>query len=132
MYENFKLCPELQPSETCLVLEQYVKGRFDRRFHMHVPKSKLTESSLGNLLRSLVIRFYEEEGMGAEHIVQLHLANRRKSRSSNSLNIQHSYPEPGVLRFYCGTNTVAWADQVIVPSKFRSPRSANMRWAEPT
>lgn len=30
-----------------------------------------------------------------------------------------SYPEPGVIRFYCGSNTKAWSDQVIAKPKFR-------------
>ena len=107
MYENFKLCPELRPSETCLVLEQYVGGYFERRFHMHVPSSRVSKAELGNLLRALVIRFYEGEGMGPEHIVQLHLIDRKKKTALNSLSIHHSRPEPGVLRFYCGSNTVA-------------------------
>ena len=58
--------------------------------------------------------------MGPEHIVQLHLIDRKKKTALNSLSIHHSRPEPGVLRFYCGSNTVAWADQVIAPTKFRS------------
>ena len=75
-YENYRLCSELRPKETCVVLEQYVLGEFERRFHMHVPKTRLSQESKSGLLRSLVMRFYGNEGMGAEHIVTLHLNSR--------------------------------------------------------
>jgi hypothetical protein len=31
-----------------------------------------------------------------------------------------------VLRLYCGTNTSAWADQVIAIDHFRRPKSASI------
>ena len=118
-YENYRLCSELRPKETCVVLEQYVLGEFERRFHMHVPKTRLSQESKSGLLRSLVMRFYGNEGMGAEHIVTLHLNSRGKNPRATSLQWHTSYPEPGVLRMCCGTDTRAWVDEVIVPSKFR-------------
>jgi hypothetical protein len=114
------LCPELGPFETCIVLEQYVNGTFERQFHMHVPSRRLSTDSKSALLRSLVMRFYGREGMGAEHIVHLHLNKRGKNPPQSSLPFNHTHPEPGVLRIYCGADTVAWADEVVLPSKFRT------------
>jgi hypothetical protein len=119
MYEGFKICDELRPSEVCLVVEQYKDGTFKRCFHQHIRKSKLSNDARINLLKALVVRFFGGSGMGAEQIVNLYVGSRGKSRSATNLRIVTSYPEPGVLRTYCGSNTVAWTDQVIVPNKFR-------------
>jgi hypothetical protein len=118
MYENYKLCDSLKPSEICFVVEEYDKGKFIRKFHEHVPKSRLSAEARGSVLCALVMHF---SGMGAESIVRCHL-NRRGGRPSfdNSLFMVVSYPEAGVLRTYCGANTKAWSDHVIVPTKFRS------------
>src|SRR5579863_822940 len=110
MYDNYRLCETLGPSETCFVVQQYDKGQFTRKFHEHIPKSRLTEDARRNLLRALVMHF---SGMGAESIVRCHLNRRgRTPAADNSLNMVVSYPEPGVLRTYCGANTSAWSDQV--------------------
>jgi hypothetical protein len=117
MYENHKLCDRLKPSETCLVVEQYTGGTFTRKFHEHVPKSRLSDDRRRNLLRALVIRF---SGIGAETVVRCYLNKSGSAPATdNSLRMTISYPEPGVLRLYCGTNTKAWSDQVIAPVKFR-------------
>ena len=119
MYETYKLCDRLKPSEICLVVEQYIKGIFIRKFHEHVPKSRLSHDARINLLRALVIHF---SGIGAETIVRCYLNKRgRAPEADNRLRIVTSYPEPGVLRAYCGSNTAAWSDQVIAPSKFHRP-----------
>jgi hypothetical protein len=120
MYENFKLCHDLQPTDLCLVVEQYKGGVFERRFHKHVPNSRLSNDARIHLLKALVVRFYGESGMGAEHIVNCYLNPRGKSPpAAADLRIKTSYPEPGVLRCYCGGDTVAWSDQVIAKLKFR-------------
>jgi len=117
MYENYKLCDHLKASELCLVVEQYTAGTFTRQFHEHVPKSRLSDDARRNLLRALVISF---SGVGAETIVRCHLNSRgRTPAADNSLRMVTSYPEPGVLRLYCGINTKAWCDQVIIPKEFR-------------
>ncbi len=111
MYEHHKLCDRLKPSEICVVVEQYTEGIFIRKFHEHVPKSRLSIDARINLLRALVIHF---SGLGAETIVRCFLNKRGKTPAANdSLRIETSYPEPGVLRDYCGSNTVAWSDQVM-------------------
>ena len=107
IYENHKVCDSLKPSEICLVVEQYTEGIYIRKFHEHVPKHRLSNSARTNLLRTLVLHFL---GASAEAIVSSSLNERGRATS---------YPEPGVLRSYCGTNTIAWSDQVIAPIKFR-------------
>jgi len=122
--ENQKLCSELRPDELCIVLEQYHEGKFERQFHEHVPRSRLSAESKINLLRALVVRFYGFTGMGAEQIVRVHLNAKGKVPSRNvALRIHTSYPEPGVLRQYCGGDTAAWADEVIAPASFRREKS---------
>ena len=118
MHENHKLCSKLKTSEVCLVVEQYGEGKFTRQHHEHVPKSRLSTDKRLNLLRALVIVF---SGMGFESIVACHLNARGKTLagSAGRLRMAVAYPEPGVLRTYCGTNTHAWSDQVIAPSQFR-------------
>jgi hypothetical protein len=118
-YENYRLCNELKSSEICLVVQQYKEGNFIREFHKHIPRSQLSNDERINLLRSLVISF---SAMSAETIVTCYLNRRgRKPDGLGPLPFFTSYPEPGVLRTYCGTDTTAWSDQVIVPSKFRQP-----------
>jgi hypothetical protein len=124
MYENHKLCSELRANELCIVLEQYHEGKFKRQFHEHVPRSRLSAESKINLLRALVVRFYGFSGMGAEQIVRAYLNTKGKTPSKNiELQIHTSYPEPGVLRHYCGGDTAAWADEVVLASSFRQKHS---------
>ncbi len=118
MYENHKLCADLTPSEFCLVVEQYKEGLFIRKFHEHVPKHRLSKDARINLLRALVIHF---SGLGAETILGCYLNERGKTPPANKFRIVTSYPEPGVLRTYCGSDTSAWSDQVIVKETFRRP-----------
>lgn len=121
MYDNYKLCPDLRPAEICIVVEQYHDGKFERRFHRHVRKSRLPELSRGELLRALVARFHGGAGMGFDLIVSCYLNTRAKEPPhANDLEIVSAYPEPGVLRHYCGGNTHAWCDIVISPMYFRT------------
>jgi hypothetical protein len=57
MYENYKLCDELKPREICLVVEQYREGQIGRKYHQHVAKHRLSETSLWYLLQAQVARF---------------------------------------------------------------------------
>ena len=123
LYENYKLCPDLLPSDVCLVVEQYIfrgpaAGEFERRHHRHVPKIRLSQERRAELLRALVARFDGESGMGFDTIVDCHL-NTRGKNPRGGLQITISHPEPGVLRAYCGTNTCAWCDVVTSRSTFR-------------
>ncbi len=116
IYENYKLCADLTPSEICLVVQQYKEGEIIRKFHKHVPKSRLNQDEQTNLLRALVIHF---SGVGPETLSQHFLNKRGKTPSAIQLQYVISYPEPGVLRTYCGVNTTAWSDKVIAPEGFR-------------
>jgi hypothetical protein len=120
MYENYKLCDSLKPSEICLVIEQCNDGVFTREFHEHVPKWRISDEACVSLLRAFVIRFWGFSGMGVEQIVRCHLnAQSQTPAADKSLRITVSYPEAGVLRKYCGGNTVAWFDRVFSPKDFR-------------
>ena len=117
MYENFMLCDELRPSEACLVVRQYDRGAFNTRYHAHVPNVRLSQDRRINLLRALVLHF---SGLGPDTIVRCYLNDRgRDPEADRRLRIIVSYPEPGVLRSYCGTDTQAWLDQVISTENFR-------------
>ena len=117
MYENHKLCDSLKSSEICLVVEQYMEGIYIRKFHEHIPKHRLSNSARTNLLRTLVLHFSEAS---AETIVSSSLNKRGRSPPAMTFQWATSYPEPGVLRSYFGTDTVAWSDQVIILEKFRN------------
>jgi hypothetical protein len=118
MFEGYRLCDTLKPSEVCLVVEQYSEGTFIQKFHEHVPKYRISNDSRNGLLRALVVMF---SSLGPERLVHCYLNTRgRTPPSDNSLLMVVSYPEPGVVRTYCGTNTKAWSDQVIAPNSFRT------------
>jgi hypothetical protein len=116
MYENHKLCPDLKSKEICLVVEQYREGTIERKFHMHIPKHRISEDALAYLQKALVLKFEKNE---PQTFVRGFLNKRGKNPSAHNLNFHTTYPEPGVLRKYCGGNTCAWADQVVSPSSFR-------------
>lgn len=116
MYENYKLYEKLKPKEICIVVEQYKEGIFERQYHEHVPMHRLSESALQNLLIALVLKFENNE---PRTIVRSHLNDRGKEPPAHKFMWHVTYPEAGVIRKYCGTNTCAWADQVIIASKFR-------------
>jgi hypothetical protein len=120
MYERYKLCTELKPRECCLVLEQYHQGEFTQKYHRHFPRHRISETTMIEMLKAFVVRFYGFEGFGPDSIVAAYLNSRGKDPASrNPFQMQVTYPEPGVIRRYCGTNTKAWIDEVIVPSEFR-------------
>jgi hypothetical protein len=118
LHDNYKLCAELRPKKICLVLEQFTKDKFVRQYHEHVPAHRLSHDSLSNLLFAMVIRF---SGLDAETIVRCYLNDRDKKPSADKdhLRCAVSRPEPGVSRWYCGIDTIAWADQVVRASEFR-------------
>jgi hypothetical protein len=118
MYNNFKLCDKLKARQICIVVERYGDGQYTREFHEHVPSVRLSNDSRVHLLRALVIRF---SPFSAETVVRCHLNGRGRIPPADHGNLRFhiTYPEPGVLRSYCGTNILAWSDQVIVPSQFR-------------
>jgi hypothetical protein len=86
------------------------------KYHQHVAEHRLSETSLQYLLQSLVLKFENNEPLT---IVRSFLNNRGKNPSRHNFNWHVIYSEPGVLRKYCGGDTCAWADQVILASSFR-------------
>jgi hypothetical protein len=126
MRSQFKLCPDLLASDVCLVVEQYREGGFERRFHKHVPRATLPDAARADLLRALVARFSERTGPSAEQIISAYLnAGGDKPPLTNNLTIVTSHPEPGVVRSYCGSATVAWSDHVFARTQFRRPQSTD-------
>ena len=121
---QFKLCPDLQPSDICLVVEQYRDGGFERRFHRHVPRERLADTARLDLLRALVARFSVRTGPSAEQIVGLYLNMNERVPPPNDLTIVTSHSEPGVVRCYCGSATVAWSDHVFARKQFRLPQAS--------
>jgi hypothetical protein len=123
---QFKLCSDLQPSDVCLVVEQYRDGGYERRFHKHVPRERLADAARLDLLRALVARFSARTGSSAEQIVGSYLnGNGESIQASNHLTIVTSHPEPGVVRCYCGSATVAWSDHVFARKQFRLPQTSS-------
>jgi hypothetical protein len=121
---QFKLCPDLRVSDVCLVVEQYRDGGYERRFHKHVPRDRLADGVRVDLLRALVARFSARTGSSAEQIVTSYLnANGEHAPPQNNLTIVTSHPEPGVVRCYCGSATVAWSDHVFARKQFRLPQA---------
>jgi hypothetical protein len=118
-YDRYKLCEALKPKEYCVVVEQYKAGIFERIFHEHMPAHRLSEESL-RLLPALVMKFEEA---APETILRSHLNDRGGIQPRVSFRWHVNYPEPGVLRKYCGTDTCAWVDCVILADQFRSKRS---------
>ena len=126
MYEGYKLCPDLRASDVCVVVEQYREGLFERQFHQHFPKFRMSQERRLELLRALVARYYGGTGMGFDLIVNCHLNTRgRNPPAGAALRIVTSYPEAGVLRQYCGGDTCAWCDVVVLGSSFRAETKKN-------
>ncbi|MGA7787000.1 MAG: hypothetical protein WCA56_02415 [Xanthobacteraceae bacterium] len=120
MYENYKLCPDLEPRECCLVLEQYHEGNFTRKYHRHFPRHRVSQSAMIEMIKAFVVRFDGWSGFGPDLIVDSYLNSRgRNPGDLGAFQIRVTYPEPGVIRRYCGTDTKAWIDEVISPNKFR-------------
>ena len=111
-----RLCDRLTSSEVCLVVEQYEAGTIRRQFHEHVPRHRLSEERLVHLLTALVFHF---SGATPRTILTSSLNSRGKSPRATPLACYIDYPEPGVLRRYFGTDTIAWSDHVIAEDKFR-------------
>jgi hypothetical protein len=125
MQGQFKLCPDLRPADVCLVVEQYREGGFERRFHKHVPRERLSDDARLDLLRALVARFLARTGPNAEQIIGSYLnTNIERPVAPNGLTVVTSHPEPGVVRCYCGSATVAWSDHVFARRQFRLPQGA--------
>ena len=109
IYENCKPCEILKPSERCFVVEQYNEGAFLRKFHKHVPATRLSNEAILRVLRLLVIYF---RGIDPDTIVNIHLHKRGRWSLADEryFRVRVTYPAPNVMRTYCGIVTVAWSD----------------------
>ena len=117
MYSAVQLCNDLKPKQRCFRLQKYNEGAFDEIFHEHIPRHRISAANARELMKALVLRYEEAH---AEHILRSYLNSRGQSpAASNPFQIVVEYPEPGVIRTYCGTNVKAWMDEVIVPGDFR-------------
>ena len=117
MYSASHLCPDLKPKERCIRLRKYERGAFAELYHGHVPEHRLSQDGTIALLKSLVIRFSEFE---ADYIMRCCINSRGSEPGAvNPFRFHTEYPEPGVIRYSCGTNVVASCDVVIAAEKFR-------------
>ncbi len=72
------------------------------------------------MIRALVLRYAD---FGAQQILHCYLNKRgHEPEACDLLRIHIEYPEPGVIRKYCGTDVLAWIDTVIAPKEFRQAR----------
>jgi hypothetical protein len=117
MYENYKLCSELREKQVCIVVHKYWEGSFEQLFHTHIPKQRLSQDNRMNTLRSLVVHY---SGTSPEMIVGCFINKQGKEPPHYpGFQVHVSYPEPGVLRTYCGTDVQAWCDVVTRGEAFR-------------
>lgn len=114
-YENYRPCSDLEKDIVCFVVQQYSEGNMDQVFHYHAPRHRLSSTNRQSCLKSLVSRYYDRGyGMSGDWIIESHFNARIGGPINPKLFVTRiSYPEPGVLRTYVGTNTVAWMDEVI-------------------
>jgi hypothetical protein len=121
IYEGFRLSSKLKPGLIEIVVESFESGKRNRLYEALVPGSRISAQRQAELLKVLVCRFAGRSGLGFEQIVSAFLNTRgKRPPASNPFQMHVSYPEPGVKRTYCGTDTLAWADEVILPNKFRT------------
>ena len=117
MYSGFQLCETLKPKERCIRLRAYNEGRFDDMYHEHIPVHRLGDVACIEMMKALVVRF---SGVSAEYMVRNYLNTRRgRPLRADEFRFHIEYPEPGVIRRYCGTNVQTWTDRVIIRAKFR-------------
>jgi hypothetical protein len=119
IYSGFKLCPGLLPKQACFVLERYNEGMMERIVHEHVPALRISQAERVNLLRALVIGGTQRSDDELQSIIGYYLNSRGRSPERRPMPIRTEYPEVGVFRTYCGTNTIAWCDAVVSASNFR-------------
>jgi hypothetical protein len=123
MYTASLLCPDLKPKTKCIRLRKYERGSFVDLYHGHVPQHRLSQDGAIELLKSLVIRFSEFE---ADYIMRCYVNSRgSEPGAANPFRFQTEYPEPGVIRYSCGTNVQALCDVVIAAEQFRPASGAS-------
>lgn len=116
LYSNYNICQSLEAKHTCIVVEQYFEGNMIAIFHEHVPYRRLSNDARKYLLKMLMINFSK---IDPNSILSYYVNSRGKNPSAADMNWVSSYPEAGVIRTSCGTNTRAWSDQIVDKSVFR-------------
>jgi hypothetical protein len=123
MYSGFQICGALKPKVKCIRLRKYNAGQgnpYTELFHEHVPEHRISEDNAVEMMKAMVLRYQKAP---ASYIMCCYLNNRGKEPAScNPFQIVVDYPEPGVVRKYCGTDFQAWVDTVIAPRQFRRER----------
>src|SRR5580693_6829640 len=108
LYSAFLICPTLTPDMKCIRLRKYNHGRgelFAELFHEHCPKHRISEDASTEMLRALVLRYEQAD---AAYILRSYLNKRgREPQAYNPFRMTVEYPEPGVIRKYCGTDIQA-------------------------
>ena len=132
MYSGFEICAALVPEMKCIRLRKYNHGQGDpytEVFHEHVPRHRISEDASIELMKALVLRY---EGFEAPYILRCYLnEGRGEPESCDPFRVTAEYPEPGVIRKYCGTNVQAWLDTVITPDDFRQSNPRSSRSGKP-
>jgi hypothetical protein len=104
----------------CIRLRKYNHGHgglFTDLFHEHFPAHRISDDASTEMMKALVLHY---EGFDAARILRCYLNKRgHKPESCDPFQIRTEYPEPGVLRRYCGGDIQAWVDTVLAPSQFR-------------
>lgn len=116
LFDNYKICSTLDAKHTCIVVEQYSQGTMIEIYHDHVPYRRLSDDTRRNLLKMLMINFSK---IDPNSFLSYFVNSRGKNPLAAAMNWVSSYPEAGVIRTSCGTNTRAWSDQVVNKSNFR-------------
>jgi len=122
LYSGFQPCPTLTPKMKCVRLRKYNHDHskdelFTELFHEHCPKHRIGRDASIEMLKALVLRY---DDVGAPYILRCYINKRgREPQAHNPFQINVEYPEPGVIRIYCGTDIHAWIDTVIAPEQFR-------------
>lgn len=128
LYSEFHLCPMLTPEMKCIRLRKYNHNHtegdvFTELFHEHCPRHRISQDASIEMLKALVLRY---EQVGAPYILRCYLNKRgREPQPYDPFQITVKYPEPGVLRVYCGTDIQAWIDTVISPRHFRQRHNSS-------
>lgn len=127
-YSGFQICAALRPKMKCIRLRKYnhdLHDPYTEIFHEHFPGYRISVDASIEMMKALVLR-YEERG--ASYILRCYLNKRGQEPEScaERFQITVEYPEPGVIRKYCGTDIQAWLDTVIVPEKFRQPTKSSV------
>ncbi len=119
MYEQFKLCPNLEAGEKCFRVLEYRRGEISEVFHEHVPANRISLDSAMEALRALVSQF---GGWSGRFTLHSRLNNRRGRPEKYPEFTSHvTYPEAGAIRRYVDfSNISSWVDEVVNSETFRA------------